>query len=203
MPGTSTAVSTTTKRLSKTEIDYSINSARYNQLEIYAHILEARTPTLQELCDLIPQQPVVKKRNKKRSVNPQKKPRYPQNWLEISRQAKQRQDYRCQVCNLQCLRPEDDRTGLSKSQIAQITANTHHISGNGMENDPSNLFVVCTTHHLAIHRGEKLIQGQLSLFDLSDYWIGICKLVEISCSGLRLSICSVLADSVGSSCSIW
>ena len=172
MPGTSTTtLKAKNKQLSKTkaEIDYSINSARYNQLEIYAHILEARTPTLQELCDLIPQQPIAKKRSQRRNVKSQRKPRYPQNWAEISREAKQRQDYRCQVCGKQCLRPEDDRSKLSKSQIAQKTANTHHISGNGMENGPSNLFVVCTAHHLEIHRGEKLIPGQLRLFELGNY----------------------------------
>lgn len=150
-------------------IDYSINSARYNQLEIYRYILEARTPTLQELCDIIPEKRVVRKTKARGKNIPDSERKYPKNWAEISKAAKEKKNYRCQVCNLQCLRPEDDKSKLTKSEIARRTANTHHINGNGWNNHPSNHFVVCSAHHLAIHRGEKIILEQLRLFELEQF----------------------------------
>lgn len=152
-------------------IDYSLNSSRYNQLEIYNYIIEARTPTLEELCNLIPEKPIPKFRATKSRRNILRSERkYPKNWSEISRRTKKKQNYQCQVCGLQCLRSSDDKTELTLSEIAKRTANTHHIDGNTFNNEPDNLFVVCTAHHLAIHRGEKsILQGQLRLFDWSAY----------------------------------
>lgn len=153
------------------KIDYSIDSARYSQLEIYSYILESRVPTLKELCDQIPENPLSHKKQAKTRRNILHSDRkYPKNWTEISRRAKEARNYCCEVCGLECLRPKDNKTELTLSEIAKLTANTHHIDGDTFNNEPENLFVVCTAHHLAIHSGEKsIIKGQLRLFDWSCY----------------------------------
>lgn len=150
----------------------SLKSNRYNQLEIYSYILECRTPTLKELCARIPsceppKKIAAKKPRRRLSEHDQK---YPKNWIDIARQIKEERNYTCQICGLKCLRPEDNREHLTLSEIGKLTANTHHIDGNTFNNSPSNLLVVCSTHHLQIHQGRRSNppKGQIALFDLSS-----------------------------------
>ena len=145
---------------------------RYTQLEIYGYILESRIPTLKELCDLIPDceppKKVAAKKNRRKLSECDRK--YPKNWTNIARQIKEERNYTCQICGLKCLRPEGSREHLTPSKIGKLTANTHHIDGNTFNNSPSNLLVVCSTHHLQIHQGRRSNppKGQLGLFDLSS-----------------------------------
>ncbi|MGB5634204.1 MAG: HNH endonuclease signature motif containing protein [Waterburya sp.] len=149
----------------------SILSDRYQQLEIYQYILEARKPTLAELCAQLPKSlPSKSRRKRRRGTLDESQRKYPKNWKIIARQIKEERNYLCQVCSLQCLRPEDDKSHLTLSEIGQLTANCHHIDGNGFNNCPENLLVVCSTHHLFIHRGRRRNppKGQGSLFNLID-----------------------------------
>ena len=143
---------------------------RYRQLEIYQYILEARKPTLAELCAQLPEYhpPKIKRRYNRRSQS-NKERKYPKNWAAIARQTKEEKNYVCQICNLQCLRPEDNKHDLTRSEIAKLTANVHHIDGNGMNNLANNLLVVCSTDHLLIHAGRRgnPHRGQKRLFDLA------------------------------------
>lgn len=145
---------------------------RYTQLEIYSYILESRTPTLKELCDRIPDCELPKKpqARKPRRKLLECERKYPTNWIDIARQIKEERNYTCQICGLKCLRPEDNREHLTPSEIGKLTANTHHIDGNTFNNSPSNLLVVCSTHHLQIHQGRRANppKGQIALFDLSS-----------------------------------
>jgi hypothetical protein len=137
------------------------------QLSFPGYILENRPPNLQELCDRLPEAVTPKP---VRYSNPfKRKIRYPSNWSEVAHYYKSLTGYRCQVCHQQCLRPHDSRAGMSKSQIAQLTLNAHHIDGNTFNDSPKNIFVVCSRHHLDIHRGTGGIppKGQQNLFDLN------------------------------------
>ena len=131
----------------------SIESDRSSSLEIDRYILEARKPTLAELCAQLPQsQPPKSRRRRKRRILDESQRKYPKNWKIIARQIKEERNYVCQVCpkgyrfayGLQCLRPEDDKSHLTLSEIGQLTANCHHIDGNGFNNCPENLLVVCS-----------------------------------------------------------
>ena len=163
---------------SKSKQIESISSVLYQQLEIYQYILEARKPTLAELCAQLPQsQPPKSRRRRKRRTLDDSQRKYPKNWKIIARQIKEERNYVCQVCGLQCLRPEDDKSYLTLSEIGQLTANCHHIDGNGFNNCPENLLVVCSTHHLFIHRGRRRNppRGQGSLFDCLNNPIDLSK----------------------------
>ncbi|MEO1671686.1 MAG: hypothetical protein AAFR77_13025 [Cyanobacteria bacterium J06631_2] len=121
------------------------------QLCIPAYIMENRSPTLEEMCGSVGAKPVKTPKGQKITLF-KKKLEYPANWRELSHSFKEKVGYRCQSCNLQCLRPSDPKSHLSRSEIAKLTLNTHHVDGNGMNNDLSNTFVVCSKCHLDIHR---------------------------------------------------
>ena len=89
--------------------------------------------------------------------------RYPKDWDELAYQAKVKADWKCQYCGLQCLRPEDDRSHLTKSQITKLTLQTHHTSF--LPEDREGLICCCCDCHLKIHRRGKgsCSPGQLSL----------------------------------------
>lgn len=143
-----------------------IDAIKMDQLCIPDYILENRPPTLTEICQQIT--PITVKLPRTHYCNPLKrKIKYPSNWKEVSRLYKEQVSYRCQVCHKQCLRPEDSKIGLSKSEVAQRTLNAHHINGNTFDDRPENIFVVCQQHHLEIHRGTGGVppKGQGYLFE--------------------------------------
>ncbi|AFZ15562.1 HNH endonuclease (plasmid) [Crinalium epipsammum PCC 9333] len=49
------------------------------------------------------------------SSNPQ---RYPKNWYEIALSIKEQAQWRCRKCKMQCIRPGEDTSGLSKSDFS-------------------------------------------------------------------------------------
>lgn len=136
------------------------------QLCIPKHIMENRSPTLKEMCDCLGTKPVELVEGHRTNLF-KKKRKYPANWRELARSYKEKVGYRCQVCNLQCLRPEDPKSHLSRSQVAKLTLNAHHIDGNTFNNEPDNIFVICSKHHLDIHRGTGGVppEGQQNLFE--------------------------------------
>lgn len=88
-----TAILSPQRSQTPSKIDYSINSARYNQLEIYSYVLESRIPTLKELCDQIPETPLPQRKPVKARRNiPDRRRQYPKNWTQISRQAKEKHE---------------------------------------------------------------------------------------------------------------
>ncbi len=95
--------------------------------------------------------------------------KYPKHFKKIADRLKAERGYICADCGMQCLQPTDSREEMSLSEIAKHTANVHHLNGNGFDNRPGNLVVLCTTHHLLRHRGRKSNppRGQGQLFDLT------------------------------------
>ena len=52
--------------------------------------------------------------------------RYPENWNEIAFKVKETAQWKCSKCGLQCLKPSDDVSKLSKSQRMRKTLTVHH-----------------------------------------------------------------------------
>ncbi len=94
--------------------------------------------------------------------------RYPPNWHEISLKMKEKAQWKCSHCQMQCLKPTDDVSSLSKSERKRKTLNVHHANYKPEDNRPENLICLCTGCHLAQHtrRRGNISVGQLSL-DLS------------------------------------
>lgn len=98
------------------------------------------------------------------------KSRYPDNWNEIASQKKEAVNWICQKCGMQCLKPSDDISKLTKSERTKKTLVVHHADYKPENNRPENLIPVCTACHLSFHAGKKgnIIIGQLSLFDIGE-----------------------------------
>jgi 5-methylcytosine-specific restriction endonuclease McrA len=96
------------------------------------------------------------------------KSRYPDNWGEISFQVKEAAQWRCAKCGIQCLRPGDDVSFLSKSERTAITLVVHHANYTPEDNRIENLIPLCTICHLSFHTRKKgnIPVNQLSLFEI-------------------------------------
>ena len=75
--------------------------------------------------------------------------RYPDNWDEIANQLKQQADWKCSKCRMQCLKPDDDISSLTKSERMRRTLTVHHRNYQPEENHPDNLICLCTGCHLS------------------------------------------------------
>ncbi|MCT7986476.1 HNH endonuclease [Laspinema sp. A4] len=90
--------------------------------------------------------------------------RYSKDWQQIALTIKEQAGWRCAKCSRQCLRPDDDITGLTKSERTKITLTVHHHNRTPEDNRPENLIALCTTCHLACHirQQSNITPGQLS-----------------------------------------
>lgn len=110
---------------------------------------------------------------------------YSEDWKIIRSSLKKADDYRCQECGLQCLRPGERVVDLSlvqlgleiegikdeavedRSEAYRRRLQTHHKDGIKSNNDWDNLINLCSACHLAEHRGDRQKSpppGQLVLF---------------------------------------
>ncbi|HEY9695358.1 MAG TPA: HNH endonuclease [Oculatellaceae cyanobacterium] len=96
--------------------------------------------------------------------NPQ---RYPENWDEIAFSIKEQARWRCRKCNMQCIRPGEDTSGLSKSERMAKTLTVHHANYTPEDNRTENLIPLCSACHLGYHTRKKsnITPGQLLLFE--------------------------------------
>ena len=94
------------------------------------------------------------------------KNRYPDNWQEIATGVKERADWKCQCCGLQCLRPDEDASKLTLSERSIRKLAVHHHNRQPEDNRPENLIALCSACHLDRHkfRHGSVPVGQLSLF---------------------------------------
>ena len=155
------------------------------QLEFPIYILEARTPTLAELCTQVPTVTTKPKRRKPRKNLPRQ---YPSNWQSrfairrsfrtadclrqsISTEFREGVDYICEYCGVQCLKPGDNKSNLSISEIGRLTMQCHHVDGDRWNNQKNNVRCICAPCHLRTHRGRANPlkgQGKLFLFTLDQ-----------------------------------
>ena len=93
--------------------------------------------------------------------------RYPENWNEIAQKVKAAAGWRCQHCQLLCLRPGEKHSSLTRSEWTKTTLSVHHANFTPEDNQPENLLPLCTPCHLALHARSKrsnVSPGQLSLW---------------------------------------
>jgi predicted HNH restriction endonuclease len=92
--------------------------------------------------------------------------RYPKNWNEIAFQVKESVLWRCAKCGMQCLKPGDDVSGLSKSERMRKTLTVHHANYRPEDNRKENLIPLCSGCHLSFHTRKKgsICINQLELF---------------------------------------
>jgi 5-methylcytosine-specific restriction endonuclease McrA len=92
--------------------------------------------------------------------------RYPENWSDIALNVKQSVNWRCSKCGLQCIRPGEDTSGMSRSQRMALTLTVHHRNFLPEDNRLENLCALCTACHLSFHTRQRgnISPGQLSLF---------------------------------------
>jgi Fe-S-cluster-containing dehydrogenase component len=104
--------------------------------------------------------------------------RYGKNWEEIAFLIKKQAGWKCSKCSLQCLKPEDDTSNLTKTERTRRTLNVHHANYTPEDNRSFNLIPLCTSCHLSYHnrRQGNTTPGQLSL------WTG---LKEVNYLGLK------------------
>lgn len=95
------------------------------------------------------------------------KERYPDNWTQIALAIKEEAQWRCAKCGLQCIKPHEDTSKLTKSERTARTLTVHHSNYLPEDCRPENLRVLCTSCHLSYHnRGQSNVSpGQLSLFE--------------------------------------
>ncbi|MGB3649675.1 MAG: HNH endonuclease [Rivularia sp. (in: cyanobacteria)] len=91
---------------------------------------------------------------------------YPDDWTDIATSVKSSVQWRCQKCNLQCIRPGEDTSKLTRSERMKRTLQTHHWDRNPSNNSAENLIALCSACHLLYHQGGKsnISPGQLSLW---------------------------------------
>ena len=90
--------------------------------------------------------------------------RYPDNWHEIALTLKQQANWKCAKSGLQCLKPNDDASGLSRSERMKRTLNVHHRNYQPEDNRPENLICLCTACHLSCHTRKR---GNISVRQLA------------------------------------
>ncbi len=91
--------------------------------------------------------------------------RYPDNWKAIALLIKEKANWKCEKCGLQCLKPNDNSKGLTKSERSKLTLTVHHKNYQPEDNSANNLIALCSGCHLSYHAGGKgnVCIGQLSL----------------------------------------
>ena len=91
--------------------------------------------------------------------------RYPDNWKAIALAIKEKANWKCEKCGIQCLKPNQNTKGLTRSQRAKLTLTVHHKNYQPECNDEDNLIALCSACHLSYHSGGKgnVTIGQLSL----------------------------------------
>lgn len=96
--------------------------------------------------------------------------RYPKNWTDIALKIKEKCDWKCCKCGLQCFKPSDDVSKLSKSERMRKTLTIHHSNYMPEDNREENLIPLCSACHLSFHQGKKgnISIGQLELFSLMN-----------------------------------
>ena len=92
--------------------------------------------------------------------------RYTQDWNEIAFAIKEKANWRCSKCGMQCIRPGDETAKLTKSERAARTLTVHHWNRDPQDNRVGNLAALCSGCHLSYHYlGQGNVSpGQLSLF---------------------------------------
>jgi hypothetical protein len=93
--------------------------------------------------------------------------RYPKNWAEIAWAVKEKADWKCAKCRMQCLRPGDNTSHLSKSERTAKTLVVHHFNRIPEDCRFANLTALCTNCHLSYHnrRQSNVSPGQLDFFE--------------------------------------
>ena len=96
--------------------------------------------------------------------------RYPKNWTEIALKVKETAQWKCSKCGLECLKPSDDVSKLSKSERMRKTLVVHHSNHKPEDNRIENLIPLCSGCHLSYHSGKRgnVSLGQLELFSLMN-----------------------------------
>lgn len=91
--------------------------------------------------------------------------RYPDNWNEIATKLKEKADWKCSHCQMQCIKPNDDVSSLTISERRRRTLSVHHANYQPEDNRQENLICLCSGCHLAQHtrRRGNISIGQLSL----------------------------------------
>ncbi len=92
--------------------------------------------------------------------------RYPDNWNDLALSVKEAAGWKCQCCGHVCYKPGEKPEGLTRSEWTGNTLQVHHRNHIPEDNRLDNLLAVCTSCHLAIHRGGNgnASPGQLSLW---------------------------------------
>jgi predicted HNH restriction endonuclease len=90
--------------------------------------------------------------------------RYPDNWQEIALKLKQQAHWKCQKCGMDCLKPNENTKGLSKSERSKRTLTVHHQNYLPEDNRTENLICLCTSCHLSYHTRKR---GSISVNQLS------------------------------------
>ena len=95
------------------------------------------------------------------------KSRYPDNWSEMAFKVKQSAQWKCAKCGMDCIKPNEDVSGLDRSERMRRTMNIHHSDYNPDNNREENLRPLCSGCHLSFHTGRRrnVPAGQLSLFE--------------------------------------
>lgn len=92
--------------------------------------------------------------------------KYPDNWKELTYQLKEKTEWKCSKCGLQCIKPGIEiKQKLTKSERAKLTLQVHHSDYNVSNNQSNNLICLCTACHLSYHsrRRGNINSNQLSL----------------------------------------
>jgi hypothetical protein len=96
--------------------------------------------------------------------------RYPDDWQKIATALKEKEQWRCHRCGVQCISPHRKPLhGFRDPRQRIYLLQVHHWDGQPENNDPSNLVCLCTCCHLYAHRrqGVSVTPGQLRLFNVS------------------------------------
>lgn len=99
---------------------------------------------------------------------PMDRNRYPKNWDRIAFWVKELNNWKCEKCGLECIKPGDNTDLLTGSERAKYTLTVHHCDYDPSNNDISNLRALCSGCHLQAHRGingriKSISPGQLKL----------------------------------------
>lgn len=80
---------------------------------------------------------------------PMKRHLYPDNWDDIALAIKQKADWKCTECGLNCL---PVKKAMTRSERAKRTLTVHHIDKNPANNLEENLVALCAGCHLRRHK---------------------------------------------------